>query len=85
MSDKVPQTAEEIQDFIDAVDKAPNVQKFFISEDQSAAIVQATFIEHSLDYGETFHYIQDMVAAEKDDAHDIYVAGQPVLTGWVYE
>ncbi|MBT7565158.1 MAG: MMPL family transporter, partial [Porticoccaceae bacterium] len=85
MEDTVPQTAEEIQAFINAVDKAPNVQKFFISEDESAAIVQATFIEHSLDYGKTFHYIQDMVAAEQDDAHEIYVAGQPVLTGWVYE
>jgi uncharacterized protein len=85
MEDKVPQTAQEIQDFINAVDKAPHVQKFFISEDESAAIVQATFIEHSLDYGKTFAYIQEMVAAEQDDAHDIYVAGQPVLTGWVYE
>lgn len=85
MEDTVPQTAEEMEAFIDAVDKAPNVQKFFISEDESAAIVQATFIEHSLDYGKTFHYIQEMVAAEQDDAHMIYVAGQPVLTGWVYE
>ncbi|MEQ8233225.1 MAG: RND transporter, partial [Gammaproteobacteria bacterium] len=36
MEDKSPETPEEIQKFIDAVDKAPNVRTFLISEDETA-------------------------------------------------
>ncbi|MGR8921821.1 MAG: efflux RND transporter permease subunit, partial [Gammaproteobacteria bacterium] len=85
MEDKSPETEEEIQRFIDAVDKAPNVRTFLISEDETATIITATFIEFSLDYGETFKYVQNMVEAERDERHDVFVAGQPMLTGWVYE
>ncbi len=84
MEDKSPETDEEIQRFISAVDKAPNVRTFLISEDETATIITATFIEHSLDYGATFKYVQNMVEQETDARHEVYVAGQPMLTGWVY-
>ena len=84
MEDKSPETQEEIQKFIDAVDKAPNVRTFLISEDETATIITATFIEHSLDYGKTFDYVQNLVEEARDDKHMVYAAGQPVLTGWVY-
>ena len=85
MEDKEPETEEEIAKFRAAVDKAPNVRIFLISPDETATIITATFIEFSLDYGETFKYVQNMVANETDDKHDIFVAGQPMLTGWVYK
>ena len=85
MADKAPETDEEVQDFVDAVDKAPNVRTFLISPDETATIVTATFIEHSLDYGVVFEHVQELVSRESDDNHIIYAAGQPVLTGWVYE
>ncbi len=85
MEDKSPETDAEIQKFIDAVDKAPNVRTFLISEDETATIITATFIEHSLDYGATFEYVQNMVENERDEHHDVFVAGQPMLTGWVYK
>ena len=85
MEDKSPETDAEIHKFIDAVDKAPNVRTFLISEDESATIITATFIEFSLDYGATFEYVQNMVEEERDAKHDVYVAGQPMLTGWVYK
>ncbi|MEQ8663260.1 MAG: MMPL family transporter, partial [Gammaproteobacteria bacterium] len=84
MEDKSPETQEEIQKFIDAVDKAPNVRTFLISEDETATIITATFIEHSLDYGKTFDYVQQLVESARDDKHMVYAAGQPMLTGWVY-
>ncbi|MEX2479940.1 MAG: MMPL family transporter [Gammaproteobacteria bacterium] len=84
MEDKAPETQEEIDAFIAAVDKAPNVRTFLISEDETATIITATFIEYSLDYGKTFEYVQTMVENERDAKHDVYVAGQPMLTGWVY-
>jgi uncharacterized protein len=67
---QAPETPEEIQKFIDAVDKAPNVRTFLISEDETATIVTATFIEHSLDYGKTFEYVQQLVEEARDDNHD---------------
>ncbi len=84
MSDKAPDSDAEIEDFKRKVDKAPNVRTFLISNDETATIVQATFIEHSLDYGETFKYVQDLVERERDGTHYVYAAGAPMLTGWVY-
>ena len=85
MEDKEPETEEEIEKFRSAVDKAPNVRIFLISPDETATIITATFIEFSLDYGDTFNYVQNMVENETDEKHDIFVAGQPMLTGWVYK
>ena len=84
MGDTAPATAAEIAEFRSRVDKAPNVQAFLISPDETATLVTATFIERLLEFGETFEFIQDMVERETDERHDIYVAGAPILTGWVY-
>lgn len=84
MDAKAPETDEELEEFKSRVDKANNVRTFLISNDETATIVQATFIERTLDYGATFKYVQDMVQRESDDKHKIYAAGQPMLTGWVY-
>jgi uncharacterized protein len=84
MEDKVPQSATEIDLFKQRVDKSPNARRFLISEDESATMITATFIERLLDYGESFEYIQALVEKARDENHEIYVAGQPVLTGWVY-
>ena len=85
MGDKAPETEEELNKFRLAVDRAPNVRTFLISEDETATIITATFIEFSLDYGVTFKYIQEMIADASDERHEIYAAGQPMLTGWVYK
>lgn len=84
MDSRAPRTAEELEDFKVRVDRANNVRTFLISGDETATLVSATFIERTLDYGETFKYVQDMAEKMRDEHHDIYVAGQPVLTGWVY-
>lgn len=84
MDAKAPETAEELEEFKHRVDRANNVRTFLISGDETATIVQATFIERTLDYGETFKYVQEMVERERDEHHEIYAAGQPMLTGWVY-
>ncbi len=84
MDDKPPETAEDIEDFKRRVDKAANVRTFLISADETATIVQATFIEQKLDYGVVFEFVQELAEKERDATHEIYVAGQPILTGWVY-
>ncbi len=84
MGDRSPQTEEEMREFKNRVNKAPFVQTFLISPDETATMVTATFIERLLDYGVTSDYIQEMVEGERDENHEIYVAGAPILTGWVY-
>jgi predicted RND superfamily exporter protein len=84
MDDEAPESSADIADFRQRVDKAPNVRTFLISSDETATIVSATFLEKSLDYGAVFKFVQELADKERDATHDIYVAGQPMLTGWVY-
>jgi predicted RND superfamily exporter protein len=85
MDDHVPATPDEIADFRARVDKSPAARAFLISADNSATLINATFIEQRLDYGEAFNYINGLVAKARDGQHDVYMAGQPALTGWVYK
>jgi predicted RND superfamily exporter protein len=85
MGDSVPQTPEAIEAFRNNVDKSPNARTFLVSGDQSATLINATFIESRLDYGEAFAYVQNLVEKNRDADHEIFLAGQPALTGWVYE
>ncbi len=84
MEDRPPQTEEEMEEFRSRVDKSPNARTFLISSDETATMISATFIERLLDYGEVFAFVQDIVEKAEDENHEIYVAGQPILTGWVY-
>ncbi len=84
MGDFVPKTPEEIADFRTRVDKSPGARTFLISGDNTATLINATFIEARLDYGEAFKFVQDLVEKNRDADHDIFLAGQPALTGWVY-
>ncbi len=84
MGDHAPANPEEIEQFRTRVDKAPNARAFLISQDESATLIKATFIERLIDYGEIFDYVQALAERERDAGHEVYVAGQPMLTGWVY-
>lgn len=84
MGDAPPSSPMEIDRFRAAVGKSPYAQQFLISEDESGALITATFIERLLDYGEAHAYLQSLVEANRDDKHEIHIAGQPMLTGWVY-
>lgn len=84
MGDHPPRTAAEIAEFRSRLLKAPNVRTFMVSEDETATLITATFIERLLDYGVTFEHLDKLVKDARDDKHDVYIAGQPILTGWVY-
>jgi uncharacterized protein len=85
MEDHVPATAEEIAEFRGRVDKSPGSRNFLISGDNSATLINATFIEPRLDYGQAFKYVHGLIDKASDADHEIFMAGQPVLTGWVYQ
>ncbi len=85
MDDRVPQTEEELYDFRRRVEQSPNARTFFVSRDETATLVNATFLENALEYDVVFEEAHKMIAKAADDEHEIYLAGQPILTGWVYE
>lgn len=84
MADHAPATAEEMDEFRRRVDLSPNAQTFYISWDETATLINAAFHD-TVDYGVAFAYVQDLVEKARDADHDIYLAGQPALTGWVYK
>jgi predicted RND superfamily exporter protein len=85
MGDAPPVTPEELALFRAHVDKAANVRTFLISQDERSTLVMATFIEKKIDYGDTFRYLRRMVEAARDANHEVFLVGQPVLIGWVYQ
>jgi len=84
MDDTAPETAEEVTDFRRRVAMSPNARTFYVSNDESATLITFAFF-HTVDYGEAFGYVQGLVEQARDANHDVYLAGQPVLTGWVYK
>lgn len=83
MDDRAPTGDAGIRDFRKRVEKSPNAMTFFISGDETATLINATFLD-SIEYGEAFAYVQKLVEDARDADHDVYLAGQPALTGWVY-
>ena len=67
--------------------KDPSFEKavvYLITYDDKGALITASFNEHGLDYQELFNDIQNLIKTYSDDNTDIYVAGQPVVSGWGY-
>lgn len=85
MDDSVPDTEEELQDFRRRIEQSPDARTFLVSADETATIINATFIERLLEYDKAFSYAQELVEAARDENHDVHLAGQPALTGWVFK
>ena len=56
----------------------------YVSTDLKALKLQGTFIESRIDYKTLFDAFMKIVAEEEDGNHNVYLAGEPVLYGWVY-
>lgn len=85
MGDHPPRTDAEIEEFRSRVERSPSARNFLVSGDSTTTLINATFIESRLDYGEAFHYVQGLVEAARDAEHEVSMAGQPALTGWIYQ
>ena len=84
MDETAPTTPEELTEIRRRVNESPVVRTFLVSQDSTAAIINATFIERLVDYGVVFEGVQEIIKKYSDGQHTIYVAGWPTLTGWVY-
>lgn len=84
MDDHAPRTPEEMAEFKRRVAISVNARAFFISGDETATLITAGFHD-TIDYGETFAFVQKLVEDARDADHEVHLVGQPVLTGWVYK
>lgn len=84
MGDKVPTDPEEIAGFHRRVEQSPNVRTFYVSGDETATLITAAWFENMLDYGLVSEQVQALAEKYRDENHEVYVVGQPILTGWVY-
>ena len=84
MGDRVPSDPAEVNDFKRRVEQSPNARTFFVSRDHTATLIQAGFQDY-IEYGVAFETIRKVIDKHADDKHEIYLAGQPILTGWVYK
>ena len=83
---EIPKTPEQLDQLRANVHKNPGVIfGRFVSLDDRAAAIQASFLESRLDYRRIFDEIRRIVVdPNKDPSIRIYVGGQPILYGWVY-
>lgn len=84
MDDHPPATPEELEEVRRRIGESPAVRAFLVSGDQTAAIINATFIERLVDYRQVFEAVQALSSKYSDGQHRIHVAGWPMLTGWIY-
>src|SRR6267378_1698100 len=84
MDDHPPKTAQELAEVRRRVNESPGARTFLVSADGTATLINATFIERLVDYGKLFDYVQALVKKDRDAEHEIYVAGFPTMTGWIY-
>jgi uncharacterized protein len=84
MESHAPALPDEVQDFRRRIQLSPNARTFYVSRDETATLINATFLD-SIEYGEAFQYATALVEQARDAHHDVFIAGQPVLTGWVYK
>jgi len=80
----VPKTKKELDDLKDNVNIHREVVAGLITYDNKGALITASFNERNLDYKLLFDDIQEIVHKYSDENTDIYVAGQPIISGWGY-
>lgn len=79
---QLPNTPEEWQRFRDAVAEA-GVVGTLVSFDGTASLIRAGFVESRTNLDDVFARLNAIQKAESDDRHEIFLAGEPVLLGWV--
>ena len=77
-----PRTGEEIRLLRERIVVNPLVYGPMVSRDFKATLIQADF-ESSVSSREIFKLLQQIEGNYKDENHAIYIAGQPVLQGWL--
>ena len=84
MYPKIPQNQQELDELKHNVLVHRDPVAGLITYDNKGALVTASFNEGALDYQDLFNKIQAIIDKYSDQNTEIYVAGQPVISGWGY-
>ncbi len=85
MYPSVPETPQEVARMKRAVYTNEGVRGFYVSEDNSAALIVAGFWEEGLDFERIYNRALEIREyAEADGKHKVYIAGYPMLYAWVF-
>lgn len=80
---QTPRTSEELSQLREAV-AAAGVAGTLVSFDGTASLISAEYIESSTDFNRLFDQLLEIRKQEADSNHEIFIAGQPVLAGWIH-
>jgi uncharacterized protein len=84
MYPKIPQNQQQLDELKHNVFTHRAPVAGLITYDNKGALITASFNEGALDYKDLFDKIQAIVHKYSDQNTDIYVSGQPVISGWGY-
>ncbi|MBN2467684.1 MAG: MMPL family transporter [Deltaproteobacteria bacterium] len=82
--DVVPSTAEEMEEFKKTVRRTGSVYRVWVSRDETSLLFSASFIPRLVDPKVLFKNIQDLKDEVTDSNHELFVAGEPMLSGWIF-
>ncbi len=80
----IPQTEEEITKLINVIHANDTIWGKLVSLDDKAALITAVFFEGKMDYRYLFKRFQEAKKSLEDESVSIYLAGEPILYGWIY-
>jgi predicted RND superfamily exporter protein len=80
----IPQNSQDLETLRDKIRSSPEVLGVWVSPQEDAALIQASFVERLVEYQAIFDATQKIITTLGDRDHEIYAAGQPLLSGWVY-
>lgn len=81
---KLKRSVAELEQLRNDVIANPTIYGLLVSPDMKAALIKAQMNEGSIDYQTSFAALQKVRETLVRPGHQIYVTGNPVLTGWVY-
>lgn len=80
----VPKNEAEIGILKKTVHANENVFGPLVSFDDKCALITANFLEGQFDYDHVFSKVNELVKELADENTEVYAAGEPMLTGWIF-
>ena len=85
LPDVLPNAPEKLKRLREEVFNNDVVYGTYVSTDGKAALILAGFDEERLDYNQIFDRLQELkVQTDADGETTLYIAGEPMLKGWIY-
>src|SRR5262249_55488318 len=84
MYPRIPQNQQQLDELKHDVFAHRDPVAGLLTYDNKGALVTASFNEGALDYKDLFNKIQAIIQKYSDENTQIYVSGQPVISGWGY-